>query len=347
MLPAPQAGLPSQTSKIGLAAPIRAGTVISPPTNTPPPMTTPAARPSISDTPAIGRDTGISPGTIAIVLMTVVAWASAFPGIRAGLTTFGPVELGAARFAVAALPAAIVLAWRRPAPPALHEIWRVLAGGLLFVALYTVLLNMGERTVSAGAASFIININPVFTAALAIPLLGERFGVRAWAGTALSFCGIGLIALGESGGPRIDHGALLVLGAAVCNAVTTVVQKPLFSRHHPLTISCINMVVGALLLSPALPSALSQGRDALATGHTGGVWAALYLGLVPGLLAYGSWTVVLSRLPAARAANFLYCVPPVATLMGFVWLGERPTTLGVLGGAMALGGVMLVNLRRR
>lgn len=297
--------------------------------------------------------TRIGGGTAAIIALTILAWASAFPGIRAGLAVFGPLQLGAARFAIAAGPAALYLLIRRPAPPAAREIWRFLAGGLLFVALYTALLNMGERTVSAGAASFIININPVFTAALAIPLLGERFGVRAWTGTALSFTGIGLIALGESGGMRLDDGAVLVLGAAICNAVTTVIQKPLLTRHKPLTVSAINMVVGALLLSPALPGAwtrtaavLAAGADGNAAGMTG-LWATLYLGLVPGLTAYASWTVVLSRLPAARAANFLYCVPPVATLMGFLWLGETPTAVGAVGGAMALGGVALVNLRKR
>ena len=68
------------------------------------------------------------------------------------------------------------------------------------MALYTALLNMGEKTVSAGAASFIINTNPIMTAGLAMLVLGERFSVRAWIGTTLSFAGIGLIALGEGRG---------------------------------------------------------------------------------------------------------------------------------------------------
>lgn len=42
----------------------------------------------------------------------------------------------------------------------------------------------------------------------------------------------------------------------------------------------------------------------------------------------------------------MYCVPPVATLLGFVWLGEIPGTLGIIGGVLALGGVALVNLKK-
>ncbi|MBO1907523.1 DMT family transporter [Microvirga sp. 3-52] len=279
--------------------------------------------------------------TAAAVIVTILAWASAFPAIRAGLQDFGPIELGALRFAIAAVPAAIFLAVAHPAWPTLSDILRLAAGSLLFVAFYTALLNMGEKTVSAGAASFIINTNPIITAGLAMVLLGERFQARAWAGTAVSFAGIGLIALGEGGGLRLDTGALLILGAALCTSVATVVQKPLFARHKPLTVSAWNMVLGALFLTPWLPQAAAEFSVASAAG----VRSVIYLGLVPSLVAYGTWAVALSRLPASRASNFMYCVPPVATLLGYLWLGEVPTLLGAVGGAMALIGVAVVNWR--
>ena len=57
-------------------------------------------------------------------------------------------------------------------------------------------------------------------------------------------------------------------------------------------------------------------------------------------------STALSRLPAARASNFLYLVSPTSALIGFFWLGEVPTPLGILGGALALGGVIVVNLKR-
>ncbi|MBZ9896424.1 DMT family transporter [Mesorhizobium sp. BR1-1-6] len=276
------------------------------------------------------------------VALTVIGWASAFPAIRAGLAAFGPLELGALRFAIAAVPAAIFLAVRRPTLPRTGELWRLAFGGAVFVALYTAMLNFGELTVSAGAAGFIINVSPIFTAIMAMALLGERFSTMAWVGTAISFSGIGIIAMADGQGLHFDTGALLVLGSALCSAVNTIVQKPLFARHHPLTIAASNMVLGALCLAPFLPAAFSQA----AVADMGGLGAVIYLGVVPSLIAYAAWATALSRLPAARASNFLYLVSPMSALIGFFWLGEVPMLLGLLGGALALGGVIVVNLKR-
>nr|WP_298682215.1 EamA family transporter [uncultured Dongia sp.] len=299
---------------------------------------------SVTSTPTMPASTtgNAQRGTFVFVAVTVLAWASAFPAIRAGLQGFGPVELGAVRFAIAALPAALFLLITKPSLPRWNELWRFASGGLFFVCLYTILLNIGEQTVSAGPASFIINVNPIITALMAIAILGERFGKWAWAGTLLSFAGIGLIALGEGSAMQIDMGALLILGAALCNSVTTIVQKPLFQRHKPLTVSAWNMVIGAVLLAPALPSAIAQ----MPLASTESLLSAIYLGIVPSLIAYGTWSIVLSRMPASRASNFMYCVPPVATALGYVWLSETPGLLGILGGVLALGGVVIVNLKK-
>jgi drug/metabolite transporter (DMT)-like permease len=276
------------------------------------------------------------------ITVTVIGWASAFPAIRAGLRAFGPIELGALRFTIAAVPAALYLLVLRPRLPALNEIWRFAFGGAVFVALYTALLNIGEQTVSAGAASFIINVSPILTAIMAMAVLGERFSLLAWAGTFLSFAGIGIISLGESNGFQFNTGTLMVLGAALCTATNTIVQKPLFANHHPLSVAAWNMVLGALCLLPFLPDGIAEMRSADAAG----IGAVVYLGIVPSLIAYAAWAVALSRFPASRATNFLYCISPVATLMGFLWLGEVPTVLGIIGGALALAGVAIVNLRR-
>lgn len=294
--------------------------------------------------PAVPSRVGakLDPVLLFTIPFTIIAWASSFPAITAGLTGFGPLEMAALRFALAGIPAALFLIVMRAPLPTGSDIWRLLTGGIVFIALYAILLNLGQRIVPAGAASFIINTNPIMTAGLAMLILGERFSLAAWLGTLLAFAGIGVIALGNGLNLDIGISVLLILGAAFCNAISTVVQKPLFARHKPLSVAAWNMAIGGLALLPFLPGALTQAQTAPAQA----LWSVAWLAVVSSLVAYGTWAVTLSRLPAARAANFQYCVPPAAMLISFLWLGEVPTALGILGGLMALGGVVIVNLKR-
>ena len=284
----------------------------------------------------------LDPTLVFTVTFTVMAWASSFPAIRAGLAGFGPAEMAALRFALAGGPAALFLLATRAKLPERGDIWRFLVGGVIFIAGYALLLNFGQRVVPAGPAAFIINTNPIMTAVLAMMILGERFSLTAWLGTALSFAGIGVIALGKGLDVEIGISVLLILGAAFCNAITTVLQKPLFARYKPLHVAAWNMAIGGFVLLPFLPSAIEQAQAAPAISF----WSVVYLAVVPSLIAYGTWAITLSRLPAARASNFQYAVPPMAMLIGFLWLGEIPTVFGLIGGAMALAGVVVVNLKR-
>ncbi|WP_336811253.1 DMT family transporter [Bosea sp. MMO-172] len=284
----------------------------------------------------------LDPTLVFTVTFTVMAWASSFPAIRAGLAGFGPAEMAALRFALAGGPAALFLIATRAKLPEHGDIWRFLVGGVIFIAGYALLLNFGQRVVPAGPAAFIINTNPIMTAVLAMMILGERFSLTAWLGTALSFAGIGVIALGKGLDVEIGVSVLLILGAAFCNAITTVLQKPLFARYKPLHVAAWNMAVGGFVLLPFLPSAIGQAQAAPAVSF----WSVVYLAVVPSLIAYGTWAITLSRLPAARASNFQYAVPPMAMLIGFFWLGEIPTVFGLVGGTMALAGVVVVNLKR-
>ena len=77
-----------------------------------------------------------------------------------------------------------------------------------------------------------------------------------------------------------------------------------------------------------------------------GVWLLLALRPVPVLAEASVVFSGVSRLPAARATNFLYIVSPTAVLIGYFWLGEVPTLMGIVGGVLALGGVAIVNLKK-
>lgn len=289
-----------------------------------------------------GQKRVLDPVALASILITIIFWASSFVVIRVCLQSLTPVELATARYVAAGLIALIYLVAMRPIP-ARRDFIRLSVAAVLFIAAYAVLLNTGEQTVPAGPASFIINTMPVFTALIATFVLGERFGIWGWIGTAVSFCGVALIAAAADGGFKLDPNAVLILGAAICAAVASVLQKPLLGRLPALAVTAWILLIGSIPLFPAVPATV----QALAVSPVEVKWSVAYLVIFPTVIAYLTWAVALKRLAAARAANFLYGVPPTATLIGFLWLGETPTAVGAIGGGMAILGVLIVNLMRK
>ena len=274
------------------------------------------------------------------VAVTVLSWGSAFPLIRVGMRDLGALELAAARFAVASALALLWLAIRRPPPPTRADAGRFLICGLIGISVYNGLLNEGERTVSAGAASFIINVAPILTAILATVFLRERFSAWGWSGALISFSGVGLIALGQPGGLAFGGGASLIAGASLCTAVFFVLQRPLVARHGALACAAYTLLAGALFLVPFLPAALPRFAE---PGGASTAATVVALGVFPAAIGYAAWTYALGRFGAARAANCLYLVPPIAALFGFAALGESLSALTLVGGAIAILGVVIVN----
>lgn len=275
--------------------------------------------------------------------LTILVWASAFAGIRAGLEAYDPGQVALLRLLVASAALAVYAAWVRMRMPEARDLPMIALGGFLAFAVYHLALNYGELTVSSGPAAILVNTAPIFTALLATAFLGERLRVWGWTGMIVSFFGAALIGLGEGGGLRLAPGTFLILISAISVSVYIVVQKPYLRKYGPLAFTTYAVWAGTLftlVFLPGLPEAV-LGASLETT------LAVVYLGLFPTALAYVTYAYALSRLPASRGASFLYLIAPVAFVVAWVWLGEVPTLLSVVGGAIVLAGVVIVNSEYR
>lgn len=285
----------------------------------------------------------MSPAVIAGLLLLAVLWGSAFPMIKVGLDGLSVGHLTLARHLVASLAfVPFLLLRRRRLWPQRRDLPYFLLLGLLGITIYHLALNFGELGISAGAASLIIATTPAITALVAVLFAGEKMTPLGWLGSALSFSGVALIALGDDSALRFDPHALLVLLAAVVTALYFVLQKPMFARYRAVEVTAFSTWAGTLPLLLFLPG--------FAAGVAGAgpypLAAALYIGLFPSAVAYTIFAYALSKAPASLVTVYLYTVPVFGVLFSWLLLGEVPSWLTLIGGVVALGGIVVVNRAR-
>jgi drug/metabolite transporter (DMT)-like permease len=288
---------------------------------------------AVADLPVAKRDYP----ALAAAGITVLLWGSAFVGIRSAGRSFSPGALSFGRLLVAFVALAViglVRGERLPSRDALREVGiPLLVCDLLWFGAYNVALNSGERRVDAGTSAMLVTLGPILIAVLAGVLLKEGFPRSLFAGVAVAFAGVVVIAVGSSRHSATTAGVLLCLAAAGTYAAGVVAQKVVLRRLTPVQTVFLCAAIGTIATAPFAPQLVRQ----LGPMHAEG-WV-VYLGIGPTALGFITWGFALSRTTAGKLAATTYLVPPIAVLVGWLWLNESPAGLAYLGGALCLAGV--------
>lgn len=282
-------------------------------------------------------------GALVCIAIALVTWSSSYAAIAYALAAFTPGEVAFARLAISSLCFVGLMAATRTRLPPWRDWPALIVLGLLGQGLYQLCLNWAETRIASGTAAILVSLVPAATVLTAALWLGERLTVRAWFGLGVALVGTVLVVLASGQQVALDPRALLVLVCVVVTAIYFVGQKPLFARSSALGVTAVTFYAGALGCLPfagGLPHALAVANGAQRA-------SLVWLGVAPGFAGYFAWNIALHRASPARVASFIYLSPPMAVVIGWLWLGERPG-LGVLvGGAVVLGGVALANSRAR
>jgi drug/metabolite transporter (DMT)-like permease len=311
-------------------------------------------------------------------LLLAAVWGSSFLFIKVGLDEgLGPLTIVSQRSLYAALLLGLVVVARGGRLPLTWDVWK----RMTFLALTNIVVPMaliawGQQYIPTGMAAILNAMVPLFTILLAAFVLGdETITAARVGGLAIGFLGVIVLAMPSVEAARADvdaalaiAGMLAVVVAAVFYAVAAVytrrrltghriIAKPDGSSRAPQAgeIAFGSTFIGFLIVT-VLALVLERPGGGLYTWPSSGAgwFAMLWLGLLGTGLAYLLFFRLIERWGATRTTLVTYVIPLIAIILGFALLGERLRPVELLGAALIIGGVVLVNgnvgqrpLRRR
>ena len=269
----------------------------------------------------------------------VFIWATGFivAGIvstRADPLTFLTLRHGLTAVVFVVLSLAVRAAW--PKDP---RAWRdaMIAGMLLHGFYIGGVFWAVSQGLGAGMTALVTGLHPLFTAALALPLLHERLVGRQWAGIAVGVVGVALIVapkLGSIEGLPL-HALAAALGATLSLTLGTIWQK--YSKPAmDLRVNAAIQFVGAFVLTAPVAWLTEAHRFDHASPA---LWGAL--GWAVFVLSVGGISillVLLKRGAASKVAPLLYLSPPLAAIIALVLFGEALAFVQLVGMVLAVAG---------
>jgi probable blue pigment (indigoidine) exporter len=267
-----------------------------------------------------------------ITAVTPAVWGTTYAVTTEFLPPGRPLLSGMLR----ALPAGLVLLAATRKLPTGTWWWKSAVLGLLNIGVFFALLFAAAYRLPGGMAAVLGAAQPLIVAGLTVLLLTERVRLRTVLAGVLGAGGVAMAVL--TAAARLDPVGILAGVAGTASMALGVTLTKRWGRPDAtlLTSTGWQLTAGGLFLMPLV--LLGEGLPATLTPANLAGYA--YLSLVGTLLAYTIWFWGLQRLPAANASLLGLLSPLVATVVGWVALGQSLTPVQVAGMLLAFGAVV-------
>ena len=281
------------------------------------------------------------------LLLIVLIWGVNFSVLKVLLRELEPLALNALRFPMAAVALWILV--RRldgSLKPDPEDLLRIITLGLLGNVAYQLCFIFGVDSTFAGNASLLLATTPVWTLFLSSVSGHERPGGWVIIGVAGTLIGIFMVITGSRDAGTLasptTRGDLLILIASMLWAMYTVGGRKPVTRYGALRVTAWTLWVATpIIFFMGLPGLMRTDLRSI----TPEAWIGVtYAGLLGIGLAYLLWYRAVERIGNNRTAVYSNLVPVAALITAWIWLGEVPTTLQLIGAAVILVGLTLARL---
>lgn len=271
----------------------------------------------------------------------VFLWSTGFVGAKFGLPHAEPLTFLCWRFVVVLALLAVIVPLsgaRWPRDP-MRYVHLAVSGWLMHGLYLGGVFSAIKGGLSAGMAALIVGVQPLLTALIAGPLLGERLTARQRTGFALGFVGLALV-LGKAFGQ-----GELPWPAVTCAlvALAGITAGTLYQKRYVVD---VDLWTGAAVQYVAALALCGVGALAFETRTvewTGGFMFALgWLCIVLSLGAIGVLWVLIRHGAAGQVASLFYLVPPTTVIEAWLLFGETLSLRQVAGVALTAAGVAMI-----
>jgi drug/metabolite transporter (DMT)-like permease len=279
-------------------------------------------------------------------------WGSSFLLIKTGLRELDAFSLVAGRLAVAALcfGALFAVQFKRLRFPRDLNTWLGIGWvGIINTALPFLLITWGETSIDSGLAGVLNGTVPLFSLVIAHFLTtDDRINAAKLIGLTTGFVGVVILATRTMDGTTTNsiEGQLAVLLAAIFYAVGAVFVRRRLRHVDSSIIAGGSMIVAAALVVP-ITLVTVRPLPVLPALSADVVLAVLALGAVNTFIAYLMLYRLIKVWGASRATMVTYLISPVSLAIGVIFGRESADIRLILGAALVLGGVVVVNLWRQ
>lgn len=253
-----------------------------------------------------------------------------------------PLFYAAIRMSIVAVLLLPKLKWHK------GMMWPIFGAGLGYGALNYAFMFPALGMTTASAAAITIELFVPFSIILSVLVFKDKIGIYKILGILLAFAGVIIIAAAkpdETAGPYFLLGILLMIGAAMSEAVGAVLVK-FVKSVGPLQLLAWFAVIGAAVLWPLSFLLEDNQLEAFAPENRMTFALALtYSALLVSIVAHGSYYWLLQRLPIYVVSSTGLMTTVIAVIASAVLLGETLTPNLLLGGVVTLGGIALILAR--
>jgi drug/metabolite transporter (DMT)-like permease len=280
-------------------------------------------------------------------LFAVIVWGTSFIATKIAVGQISPVAVVWLRFAMG-IPIILfaVIVRKQFTFPKGNEWWYFALLGFLGISFHQWLQSNGLQTAQATTTAWIVSTSPAFIAILGWLVLKEKLNLLQAFGFVLAMLGVltvvskgdlSTLAVGKFG----TYGDFLILISAVNWAVFSILSRYGLKTHPSTMMTFWVMTIGWLITSASFFA--NKSYIEIPQLDSRGWIAMIFLGIFTTGLAYITWFDALAQLSAAQTGAFLFIEPLTSMVVASIILNEQITLISVLGGAVILVGIWMVN----